>query len=120
MLSPIPVQRIEGLGLLVLAVVLFASSDQSWWWFAVLLLAPDLSMAGYVRGPALGASLYNLGHALIWPALLLAVGLPSSRQWLVAGGAIWLAHIAMDRVFGYGLKLPDSFRHTHLGNIGRP
>jgi hypothetical protein len=24
----------------------------------------------------------------------------------------------MDRIFGYGLKYPDAFQHTHLGWIG--
>jgi hypothetical protein len=119
MLSPIPLQRIEGLALLVLAVVVYSTSDQSWWWFALLQLAPDLSMIGYLRDPKLGAAIYNAGHALIWPALLLAVGLPISRPWLIAAGAIWLSHIGMDRAFGYGLKLPDSFKHTHLGTMGR-
>jgi hypothetical protein len=27
---------------------------------------------------------------------------------------IWLSHISIDRVFGYGLKLNDDFKHTHL------
>jgi hypothetical protein len=25
----------------------------------------------------------------------------------------------MDRLFGYGLKYPDAFTHTHLGTIGK-
>jgi hypothetical protein len=25
----------------------------------------------------------------------------------------------MDRLFGYGLKYPDAFTHTHLGTVGR-
>jgi hypothetical protein len=32
-------------------------------------------------------------------------------------GAIMLGHSAFDRVLGYGLKYPDSFKHTHLGNL---
>ncbi|TDB99096.1 DUF4260 family protein [Actinomadura sp. 7K534] len=28
-------------------------------------------------------------------------------------------HVGVDRALGYGLKLPDSFRHTHLGEIGK-
>ncbi|HEY2386937.1 MAG TPA: DUF4260 family protein, partial [Candidatus Binatia bacterium] len=35
-----------------------------------------------------------------------------------AGALIWLAHIGMDRLLGYGLKYPTSFHHTHLGRIG--
>ena len=33
--------------------------------------------------------------------------------------AIWVAHIAMDRALGYGLKLPTGFTDTHLGKIGK-
>jgi hypothetical protein len=29
------------------------------------------------------------------------------------------AHIGFDRALGFGLKLPTSFRDTHLGRIGR-
>jgi hypothetical protein len=119
MLTPVPLQRVEGLALLVLAVVLFAWSDSSWWWFGLLLLAPDLSMAGYLQNPRVGAAIYNLGHWLLWPALLLAVGIPTGRSALVTAGSIWLAHIGMDRALGYGLKLQDAFTHTHLGLIGR-
>ncbi|MGH8928674.1 MAG: DUF4260 domain-containing protein [Acidimicrobiia bacterium] len=118
MLSPTPVQRLEGLALLILAIVLYAWSGQSWWWFAALLLVPDVSMIGYARGPGVGAAIYNLGHALVWPSLFLALGIPDGRSWLVAIGSIWLAHIGMDRSLGYGLKLDEGFKHTHLGMIG--
>jgi hypothetical protein len=30
----------------------------------------------------------------------------------------WAFHVGVDRALGYGLKLPDSFRSTHLGRIG--
>jgi len=33
--------------------------------------------------------------------------------------AILIAHVGMDRMLGYGLKLPSSFQDTHLGRIGR-
>ena len=113
-------QRLEGLAFLALAVALFAWSGVSWWWFGSLLLAPDLFMVGYLRDARLGAAVYNLGHWLLWPAVLLALGIPNDRVALIAAGSIWLAHIGMDRALGYGLKLEDGFSHTHLGIIGRP
>jgi hypothetical protein len=119
-LTPIALQRLEGLAFLGLAVSLFACSGVSWWWFGGLLLAPDLFMVGYLGGARLGAAVYNLGHWLLWPAMLLAVGIPGERPALIAAGSIWLAHIGMDRALGYGLKLEDGFSHTHLGLIGRP
>jgi hypothetical protein len=119
MLTPVLLQRLEGFAFLVLAVVLFGWSGLSWWWFGLLLLAPDLMMVGYLEDARLGANLYNLGHWLVWPALLLASGIPSGRSVLIGAGSIWLAHIAMDRALGYGLKLADGFAHTHLGLIVR-
>ena len=120
MLGPVWLQRLEGFALLVLALVLFVWSDSSWWWFALLLLAPDLSMVGYLKDAKIGAAVYNLGHWLVWPAILLALGVPNGRQTLIAAGSIWLYHIAMDRALGYGFKLEDGFTDTHLGLIGRP
>jgi hypothetical protein len=29
-----------------------------------------------------------------------------------------VAHVGMDRAFGYGLKYPTAFQDTHLGRIG--
>ena len=103
----------------IAGIVFFAWSGRSWWWFALLLLAPDLFMVGYASGPGLGAALYNLGHALVWPMVWLTVGVVGARPGLTAIGAIWLAHIGMDRAFGFGLKHPDAFQHTHLGPIGK-
>ena len=44
--------RLEGLALGLLCVWLYATFHQSWWLFAALILAPDLSMLGYLGGPA--------------------------------------------------------------------
>jgi hypothetical protein len=118
-LSPVPLQRLEGSALLAVSLALFAWADESWWLFGLLLLAPDLFMVGYLGGPRLGAAIYNLGHTMIWPLALLTPGIIGGRPGLVAAGAIWLAHIGMDRALGYGLKHSDVFQNTHLGMIGR-
>ena len=119
MLTPISLQRIEGAALLVTAVAAFDVAGWSWWWFAGLLLAPDISMVGYLAGPRLGAAVYNLGHTLVGPTALLAWWLFGGPTTVLALGSIWLAHIGMDRAFGYGLKHAEGFEHTHLGMIGR-
>lgn len=116
--SPVPLQRFEGLLLLAAAVIVFGTTEVSWWWFAGLLLVPDISMVGYMVNPTTGASLYNLGHSLIGPGLLIGWHWYNGPGWALAAGAVWLAHIGMDRMFGYGLKMRDDFRHTHLGWIG--
>ncbi|SMO78520.1 DUF4260 family protein [Gracilimonas mengyeensis] len=49
---------------------------------------------------------------------LILAGYFAEVKLLVAIGVVFLGHAAFDRVFGYGLKFPDDFRHTHLGWIG--
>jgi len=84
-----------------------------------LLLAPDLSMVGYLAGPRIGALTYNLAHNLVVALGVLAVGWFAPVAPLALAGAILFAHVGMDRSLGYGLKLPTDFRDTHLGRIGR-
>jgi hypothetical protein len=91
----------------------------SWLWFIVLILAPDLSMLGYLKGPHAGSFTYNLVHTLIAPAVLALAAWWLSMPWLTASALILLAHIAADRALGYGLKYATGFKDTHLGRIGR-
>ncbi|HEY8167532.1 MAG TPA: DUF4260 domain-containing protein [Candidatus Limnocylindrales bacterium] len=83
------------------------------------LLLPDVSMAGYLGGPRLGALTYNLVHNWVLAFGLLAAGVGLGFGPLVLVGAVVLAHVGADRALGYGLKLPTSFHDTHLGRIGR-
>ena len=75
-------------------------------------------MVGYLRGPRLGAAVYNLGHNWAIGLAVLGVGVWSGSAALTMAGAILVAHVGMDRALGYGLKLPASFQDTHLGRIG--
>lgn len=106
--------RAEGAAILGLALYLYADAGAGWWLFALLILAPDLSMAGYLRGPRLGAIFYNAAHTYIAPAVAwFALDLAGSPLALPVA-LVWAAHIGLDRLLGYGLKFPDSFRRTHL------
>ena len=40
--------RLEGLALLIAALLFYARLDESWWMFAILFLVPDLSMLAYL------------------------------------------------------------------------
>ena len=111
--------RLEGLALALLCVWLFRSVHASWWLFAALILAPDLAMLAYLRGPRLGAIVYNAAHTWLAPVLLFAVGWWGGINALLPVAFIWGAHIGVDRALGYGLKLPAGFKDTHLGRIGR-
>ncbi|WP_234197570.1 DUF4260 family protein [Pseudacidovorax sp. NFM-22] len=113
--------RAEGAALLLFAVLAYAHlAPGQWGRFAALLLLPDLAMLGYLAGPAIGARAYNAAHSVVGPVLLAAAGfaLPAQAAMLWPLSAIWLAHIGLDRLLGYGLKYTRGFGHTHLGRLG--
>jgi hypothetical protein len=109
--------RLEGACIVALALVLYHAGHFRWWVFAVLLLAPDLAMLGYLANVKIGAALYNLVHTEAGPVLLLvfsvAVPLPVVQPYAL----IWLAHLGMDRMLGFGLKYPTHFKDTHLQHV---
>ena len=111
--------RLEGAAAFGLMLVLYRYYSLSWGWFAALFLIPDLAMLGYLAGPRIGAVAYNLAHTYALAVPVLAAGILTGVYPVVAAGAIWCAHIGFDRALGYGLKLPEGFRATHLGRIGR-
>jgi hypothetical protein len=107
--------RLEELFLALLSVFLFRFLDYAWWWFPALLLAPDLGMVGYLAGPRVGALIYNLLHHKATAVAAYVIGALAGSHFLQLIGLVMLAHSSLDRVLGYGLKYPDSFKHTHLG-----
>jgi hypothetical protein len=111
--------RLEGLAGVVLSAVLYARCGASWWLFAALWLAPDLSMLGYLGGPKLGARIYNAVHSYVTPATLAISALVLGSPALLPYALIWINHVAVDRLLGYGLKYPAGFQWTHLGRLGR-
>jgi hypothetical protein len=111
--------RAEAVALFLAGVVLYLQLNGSALLLLPLLLVPDLSMIGYLRGPRLGAITYNLAHNLAAALIVLAIGWFAAIAPVAIGGAILLAHVGMDRSLGYGLKLPTDFKDTHLGRIGR-
>jgi Domain of unknown function (DUF4260) len=111
--------RIEAAALLVGSLIAYSSTDRSWWLVPVILLLPDLAMVGYIGGTRLGAIAYNLAHNAALPAAVVALGWWQHEALALALGLVWLAHIGMDRLMGYGLKYDDDFQHTHLGWLGR-
>lgn len=109
----------EGFALFVLCIFLYAKLGYSWWMFGALIFAPDISMAGYLRNPKVGAQLYNAFHLTGLPIAIGAWGYSWSEPLALAIALVWLAHIGMDRMLGYGLKYETAFVDTHLGRIGK-
>lgn len=111
--------KLEELAQFVGAIVLFSQLDYSWWVFPVCILLPDLSMLGYFINPRIGAYLYNIFHHKLVAISIGILGFYIGSEMLLLAGLILFAHASMDRIFGYGLKYIDDFKHTHLGWIGR-
>ena len=109
--------RLEGAVMLGVSLYFYASGHYRWWLFALLLLSPDLFMLGYLKDVKLGAAIYNIVHTLTGPLLLLGVSLILGKTSSIAYVLIWLAHIGMDRVLGFGLKYPTFFKDTHLQHV---
>jgi len=109
--------RLEGLAAVALSAVFYARTGASWWLFAALWLTPDLSMLGYLGGPKLGARIYNAIHTYVTPATLAVSALLLQSPVLLPYALIWINHIGVDRLLGYGLKYPAGFKHTHLGTL---
>lgn len=119
-------QRVEAAGVALLAVVAVVVLYPAWWWVLLAaFLVFDLSMLGYVRSTAAGATSYNLVHNYAFPAVAGVTALVTESAFPVpsaAAGVLACAlafHVGVDRALGYGLKMPDAFRHTHLGWIGK-
>ena len=110
--------RLEGLAVAAVSAVLYARTGASWWLFAALWLAPDLSILGYLAGPVWGARIYNSIHTYITPLPLALPFLLLHRSGLLPFALIWVNHIGVDRLLGFGLKYPAGFGWTHLGSQG--
>ncbi len=109
--------RVEGAAVLVAALVLYFDLGYEWWLLVLLLLAPDLSMLGFLAGQRVGTAAYDIAHLEALPLALAVGGYLGGRELAVKLALIWLAHIGMDRAVGYGLKYPTNFKDTHLQRV---
>jgi hypothetical protein len=109
--------NIEEAALLILTLFAYRHLHYSWLLFAILFLTPDLFMLGYLVNLRVGAATYNLAHTFTLPLFLLLASY--IQHWHLASevALIWTAHIAFDRLLGYGLKYPTFFKDTHLQHI---
>src|SRR5665213_2354132 len=117
--SVITLLRLEGLAVATLSALVYARTGGSWWLFAVLWLLPDLSMLGYLAGSCRGARVYNAIHSYVLPLTLAVCALALHLPTLLAIAVIWVNHIGVDRLLGYGLKYAAGFGFTHLGKLGK-
>jgi len=109
--------RIEGGVLLAMSVLLYWVNGGSWVLFGLLILAPDVSMLGYLLGAKVGTASYNSVHSYVLPAVLAAFGVMGGSLLAASVALVWFAHIGMDRLVGYGLKYTSGFKDTHLDRV---
>lgn len=115
----IHILKLEASAFFIATIWVYYLVGASWWIFLVLIFVPDVFMIGYLKDSKFGAFVYNIGHMYVVPLLLLSTYLFFDILVLLPISIIWLAHISMDRMLGYGLKLDTGFKDTHLGIIGK-
>ncbi|MEQ8423945.1 MAG: DUF4260 domain-containing protein [Cyclobacteriaceae bacterium] len=111
--------KFEELALFALAIYLNSFLPFPSWLFWVLFLTPDIGMLGYLVNTKVGAATYNVLHHKGIAMVCYFVGYYLIIPELTFVGVLLLGHSSFDRIFGYGLKYPDAFKHTHLGIIGQ-
>ncbi|HXF97918.1 MAG TPA: DUF4260 family protein [Gaiellaceae bacterium] len=109
--------RAEGLAVLAGALAAYVEAGYGWLPLVLLALAPDLSLLAYAAGARAGTLVYDAAHTYVGPVALGASGLVAGSDLAVQIALVWLAHIGTDRLVGYGLKYPASFRETHLQRV---
>ncbi len=100
----------------ILSMFLFSQLSYSWWWMLVLFLVPDLGMLGYVFGTEVGAIIYNVVHHRGVSITLYILGSVLGNEIILLIAIVLFSHSSLDRVFDYGLKYGDDFKHTHLSD----
>src|SRR5690625_2625030 len=109
--------HLEGFTVLLLSICFYSYLQFNWVIFLILLFTPDLSALGYLINVKVGSIVYNLFHTYTFPAVILSIGFIVHNNLAVMLSLIWIAHIGMDRMFGYGLKYPTTFKDTHLNRV---
>ena len=111
--------KLEELAMFGLSIWALYFLNAEWWYYLLLLLGPDIGLIGYAGGNKMGAFIYNLFHHKAVAVILFVIGLLLPDRMIEITGIILFGHSSMDRMFGYGLKLKEGFKHTHLGLIGK-
>ena len=111
--------KLEELLMFVLSMYALTLFHVNWWVYLLVLIAPDISFTGYAVGNKVGAVCYNLFHHKGLAVAILLAGFILKHEGPQIIGIILFGHSSMDRMLGYGLKLNEGFKYTHLGVIGK-
>ena len=114
--------KLEEAAMFGLCIFVLINMRVHWWIYLLLAIGPDISMIGYAGGNRVGAACYNVFHHKGIAVVFFAIGMAVSDypgEILSIIGIILFGHSSMDRMLGYGLKLNEGFKYTHLGVIGK-
>ena len=106
--------KLEEVAIFGLSLFMYTQLPYGWGLYALLILAPDISMLGYLVNTAVGAAAYNTFHHRGIALLVWGVGYWLGATVFMLIGVILFSHASLDRIFGYGLKFSDDFKRTHL------
>lgn len=109
--------RLEALIVLAATIALYSEVRGQWLLFAVLFLAPDLAFIPVLINQGLGRHVYNTMHTYSLPVGVAALAYFLDWESILGIALIWTAHIAMDRLVGYGLKYRIDGKETHLQRV---
>lgn len=112
-----PAYAAMGLIAAALGIAVVISQHASWWQLAVLAIAPDITLLfGASRNLERGqlnpraVPFYNAVHRFVVPVSVIVVALLLRSDGWLAGGMAWVAHIAIDRSLGFGLRNAQGFQ----------
>ena len=111
--------KVEEAAMFALSVYALLFLHVHWWVYLLLLIGPDISCSGYLAGDTIGAVTYNLFHHKGIAVAIFLLGLVLKNEIMQVAGIVLFGHSSMDRMLGYGLKLDEGFKYTHLGIIGK-
>ena len=105
--------HVEAAVVFVLALFAYQWNHASWLYFGLLCLAGSFDdrlpgQCSYWR-----FDLQPDPH-LRWPSLSGSYSLETGHGIGLSIGLIWIAHIGLDRMLGFGVKYPTGFKDTHL------
>lgn len=109
--------HLEGLIIFLASFFLYWYFNYSILMFILLLLTPDISILAYKINSFVGSRCYNLFHTYIFPIILTVLGVILGLPFIISIGLIWIAHIGMDRMLGFGLRYNNGFKDTHLQRL---
>lgn len=100
------IYKTEYLALIMTLFLLYYEIKGSYLFFIVTFFVFDVGAIGYLISEKIGNLFYNLGHTLIIPLVLTILCLVSSNieaNKILAFSVVWLIHIFIDRIMGWGL-----------------